>query len=115
MSQVPAHVIAVKDYFDRHLPDLRGVRNTDAHLEDRSRGLGASGKPLNLKGVDNQYVYAPGALSLQNLYGNRYGSTMADGSHGEVEVSYKTLIFAACVVQTIIDAFQWEGEPRTWP
>ena len=41
-------------------PDLRGVRNTAQHLEDRSRGLGAgrNPKPLDLKPIDNNFISA---------------------------------------------------------
>ena len=75
-------------------PDLRGVRNSAQHLEDRARGLGAgrNPKPLDLKPVDNNMVSAPnGALILNCLNGSMYGNTMADGHYGEVDISTKSV------------------------
>ena len=80
----------LSEEFSLLFPDVRGVRNTAQHLEDRSRGLGAgrSPRPLVLQPVENFLVNAPGgALVLDALIGNRFGCTMADGHYGEVEIS----------------------------
>jgi len=58
----------------------------------------------------NNLVSAPagGVLMLGNLNGNKYGSTMEDGSFGEVEVSAQSLDLARSAIQTCIDAFTWK-------
>jgi len=98
------------------MPHLRGVRNSSAHLEDRSRGLDRMGRPLDLKPIDNHLIRAPGGvLALENLCNNRFGSTMDDGSYGEVDVSEASLRQVTEVVQEIIDAFPWTGMRRVEP
>lgn len=99
------------------LPHLREVRNSVSHFEDRSRGLGRGGRPLTLQPVMNQMVNAPGGgvLMLESLNNNCFGTTMADGHYGEVEVSVATLATAANCVQQVINAFTWKGWPRHVP
>jgi hypothetical protein len=105
---VPPAVLAARDDFYGKLPDLTGVRDTSHHLEDRARGRDRRGKPLAIKPVMNTAIHAPGgALILSNLNGNRYGSTMEDGSFGEIEVSAQSLELARLAIQTCIEAFTW--------
>lgn len=114
---VPEAVGAVLTAFRDAVPNLRGVRNSVAHHEDRSRGLGRSGKALDLKPVSNRMVSAPGGgvLILESLNGSCFGSTMEDGHYGEVEVSAETLKAAAACVQSVINAFRWKGPRRRSP
>ncbi len=116
MPNVPEAVRQAKQGFDAALPALRRVRNSVAHHEDRSRGLGKDGKPLSLKPVDNQLVRAPGGvLIIESLVGSTFGSTMADGEYGEVPVTLASVATANQLVQTSIEAFRWKGPPRHWP
>jgi hypothetical protein len=73
--------------------------------------------PSALKPVMNTMVHAPGGgvLILNTLNGNRYGSTMEDGSFGEVEVSAQSLDLARSAIQTCIDAFTWRPPPHHVP
>lgn len=104
-------------------PHLREVRNTAHHLEDRSRGLGKSrgkGKapePLDLKPIDNEIVHAPngGVLILNSLNGTRYGSTMADGHYGEVDVSAESMSHLQSIMIQTLQAFKWHGPMRHAP
>ncbi len=108
VAWVPAAVTNARDDFYRSLPTLTGVRDTSHHLEDRARGRDRRGKPLAIKSVMNNAISAPGGvLILGNLNGNRYGSTMEDGSFGEVEVSVQSLELARSAIQACIDAFAW--------
>lgn len=92
------------------LPHLREVRNSAQHIEDRARGMGRGGKALELKPIDNAMIKAPGgALVLNSLNGNRYGSTMADGHYGEVEVSASTLSAMRDAIEAVVNAMQWRG------
>jgi hypothetical protein len=100
-------------------PDLRGVRNTAQHLEDRSRGLGAgrNPKPLNLKPVKNNMVSAPngGVLILNSINGSKYGSTMADGHYGEVDVSPESMEILQKILQQTLEVFEWHGPKQHGP
>ncbi|EFJ8791526.1 hypothetical protein AXA14_002712 [Escherichia coli] len=93
-------------------PDLKGVRNTTQHLEDRARGLGAERepKPIKLKPISNAFINAPqGCLALNNLHGTKFGTTMANGNYGEVDVSLESLTKIQKIIQDILDAFEWQG------
>jgi hypothetical protein len=106
---VPAPVAIARDDFYRSLPTLTGVRDTSHHLEDRARRRDRRGRQIALKPVATNMISAPGgALILDNLNGNRYGSTMEDGSFGEVEVSVQSLELARTAIQACIDAFNWK-------
>ncbi|HHT7559294.1 hypothetical protein [Raoultella ornithinolytica] len=99
-------------------PNLRGVRNTTQHLEDRARGLGAgrSPQPLNLQPVDNSSIFAPqGALILSNLHGTKFGCTMADGHFGEVDVSPESMEKLKSIIQKTFNAFEWDGPKQHLP
>lgn len=116
MPNLPEAVVQAKQAFDAALPTLRGVRDSVAHHEDRSRGLGKDGKRLRLKPVDNQLARVPGGvLILESLNGRNFGSTMADGQYGEVPVTSASLAVANQLVQAIIQAFRWKGHPHHWP
>jgi len=97
------------------LGNVKGVRDSMHHSEDRARGQGKKG-PLELKPVSNDMFHAPGGvLSLGNLNGNRYGWTTEDGHHSEVEVSEQTLVIVRDTLQVIIDSLQWRGYPAWAP
>jgi len=114
MSRVPPAVCTAIDAFSA--PITRAVRNSVAHYEDRTRGLGPKGKPIALQPVNNSMMSAPGgALMLENLMDNRFGSTMADGHYGEIEISSKALREATETVQRIVNCFRWAGPPRIVP
>ena len=75
------------------------------------------GKPIKVKPVSNRLVNSPagGFVMLENLINNRFGSTMADGHYGEVDVSPDTLEAAGTAVQSVINVFKWKGPPQHWP
>src|SRR5690606_21961775 len=108
IPRVPAAAIPIIDSFTSSA--VREVRHSVAHYEDRTRGLGPGNRPLSLQPIDNGLINAPsGALALENLRGNHFGTTLADGSYGEVEISAKTLEAAVNTIQQVIDCFDWEG------
>ena len=100
-------------------PNLRGVRNTAQHLEDRSRGLGAgrNPKPLDLKPIQNGLINAAGGgvLALNCLNGSRYGSTMSDGHYGEVDVSPESMKRLQQIFEGIVQSFRWRGPKQHAP
>lgn len=113
--------IEVKNAYQKmteYFPNLRGVRNTVQHLEDRSRKLGGgrNPKPLDLKPVDNGFINAPnGALILNCLNGSKYGSTMADGHYGEVDVSPESMNHLQTILTEVANSFKWKGSPQHKP
>jgi hypothetical protein len=100
-------------------PDLRGVRNTTQHLEDRSRGLGAgkNPKPMTLQPVENRLISAPGGgvLVINALNGNSFGCTMSDGHYGEVEISPQALQLLSALLHEVLQCFQWKGPVQHAP
>jgi hypothetical protein len=115
-SELPPAAIAACLAFKNVIPQLRGVRNSAQHIEDRARGLGTGNKPLDLKPIDNSMIKAPGgALVLNSLNGNRYGSTMADGHYGEVEVSAATLAAMRDALEGLVNALKWHGPVQRRP
>jgi hypothetical protein len=109
---VPDKLIQLSDQVGDAFPDLRMVRNSAQHMEDRARGLGAgkNPKPLDLKPVDNGMVRAPeGALILNCLNGSKYGCTMADGHYGEVEVSPASMETLQQILGSVHACFKWKG------
>lgn len=100
-------------------PDLRGVRNTAQHLEDRARGLGAgrNPQPLELKPITNNFINAPGGgvLVLNSLNGSKYGSTMSDGHYGEIDVSPESMQRLQAVLQELLLLFRWRGPKQHAP
>ena len=40
---------------------------------------------------------------------------MEDGSYGEVGVSCESSVFVRACIQTVINAFHWDGMPRHYP
>jgi len=117
IPDVPQTVVEARAELLSSLPDLRGVRDSTAHFEDRSRGLAKGGKILESKPVLNQLVHATagGIVILESLAGNRFGSTMSNGEFGQVEISEKSLSAAARTVQNILDAFKWKGPRQHHP
>ena len=97
--------------FDTAFPSLRHVRNSVAHSEDRSRGLGRNGNAINFQPLSHPYIQAGNAsVNMQQcLFDNKFGCTMADGHYGEVQVSVDSLVTACDCIQTALDAFEWDG------
>lgn len=115
----PAQIKQLHSQVAKGFPHLRAVRNSAQHLEDRARGLGAGGKvpkPLKLQPMDNGFVVAPqGALMLSNLFGTKLGYTMADGHHGEIDVSEESMLKITAIIQEVINSFPWVGPPQHLP
>lgn len=114
-SNVPAPIAAFHAQIVKAFPDLRGVRNTAQHLEDRARGLGSGRepKPLDLKPIANNFINAPGGgvLVLNSLSGTRYGSTMSDGHYGEIDVAPEAMQHLQAILEGVLQSFKWRG-PR---
>ena len=114
-ENVPGEIAKLHVQIAEIFPDLRGVRNTAQHLEDRARCLGAgrNPQPLDLKPIENSLIKAPGGgvLALNCLNGSRYGSTMSDGHYGEVDVSSESMQHLQQILDGVLQSFKWRG-PR---
>lgn len=112
----PQAVATVAAGLREALPHLKGVRDSAAHLEDRGRGLGKRGQPLDFKPVHNSLFKLPaGVLGLSNLNGSKLGYTTETGEYGEIDVSVATLSLVRDAFQEIINVFPWRGSARTIP
>lgn len=113
---VPSVVADVCREFDQAVPDLRHVRDSSHHAEDRVQGKRYKTR-IELKPVINGAIHAPGGgvLVVDMLNGNRYGGTLGDGSYGEVEVGPDTVASAQFSVQRVLDCLEWRGPAEHLP
>lgn len=117
-ENVPDDILELHKKIPEIFPDLRGVRNTSQHMEDRSRGLGAgkNPKPLDLKAINNNFININGGtLILNSLNGSKYGSTMANGHYGEVDVSPESLDHLQKILNGVLRSFKWKGLKQHMP
>lgn len=111
----PKEIKDIRNKFCGLLPDLRGVRNSIQHAEDRSKGE-QFGKKIDLKKVDKSKISIEGtALVNLGLSGNKFGSTMANGHYGAVEVSAQTLDVLRISLLEVYSAFTWFGPEALYP
>ncbi len=74
------------------------------------------GAKIDLKPIDNTLVKAPGGVLMLNcLNGSKYGSTMADGHYGEVDVSPESMERLQSVLIEVLNCFNWSGPKRHLP
>jgi hypothetical protein len=98
----------IQDAWQRAFPNLRDVRNSAHHQEDRVRGRGRRNAVLNLPSGDDTPFRTNGqVLIVEALNNDHYGHTMEDGHYGEVEVSEAALAVVVGIVQRIIDSYIW--------
>lgn len=116
-DNVPDNVATLQARFEEVFPDLRGVRDTAQHLEDRARGLDRNKQPLDLKPISNAFIDAPGGgvLAIGCLNGSRYGSTKSDGRYGEVDVSPDSMRLLQMILQGVLQSFKWRGSRQHGP
>jgi hypothetical protein len=117
LPDIPQEVVAAPSALREVLPHLRDVRDSVAHHDERRRGVRHGGRPIDLKPMDNKLVKAPhgGVLVTESLNGNLFGSMLANGHYGEVEVSAQILGRATEIVQALIGSFKWKGDPDHLP
>nr|WP_279052934.1 hypothetical protein [Acinetobacter tandoii] len=114
-SEVGVYHMKISTYF----PNLRAVRNTMQHLEDRSRGLDGSRppKPMKIKPINNKLIDAPagGVMVFNSLNGSKFGATMANGEYGEVEISNESLGQLHEILVGVLESFKWKGPKQHKP
>lgn len=101
LPDAPAGLATAHNAFQAHMPDLRGVRNSVSHHDQRLLGRG------------RELPRIPRVL--ENLSGNRFKTTTGAGRIGEVELSPITVDCARRCIQQAIDALPWTGHRRHYP
>lgn len=110
----PARLSEIHLEIAKAFPNLREVRNTQHHLDDRFRGIGARKKPIELKHSENT-LFNGKILALTNLNGSNFGSTMADGHYGEVDISVKSMETLQHILTAVLNSFEWNGREMHYP
>lgn len=114
----PPGIAAAQVAWTTALPHLHEVRNSSHHnYEDGVPSVGPCGEPMDLNLAEKDFIRAPGSgvMALIALLGDRYGSAVADGHYGDVEVNEVSLSTAADILQQVIDTFQWHGPVQLQP
>ena len=111
----PSRINATRDKYFEALPDLQEVRNSIQHAEDRSKGMVRKNR-IDLKKIDTSKIPFEGvALVNSALNGNRFGTTMADGHYGAVDISADTIEIMRSALLDVYAAFKWTGGEQLFP
>ncbi len=79
--------------------ELRHLRNSLQHIEDRLRGIGRGGKPIP------SHLLVLGGFRNNNYF----GATTSDGRYVEIEISASVLFQAYSIIEDLIWCFDWLG------
>lgn len=113
---VPSQVKKFHADFEAAFPHVRGVRNSAQHAEDRVRSIGVGGKPIEYKPLDEPFISASGGVHISDcLCNSTYGSTMADGHYGKVDVSPESMQKLQRIFQEALNCLSWTGPKRHLP
>jgi hypothetical protein len=116
MPGAPGELNDVLVAYRARLPDLKGVRDSIQHVDERILGE-ARGKPIARQSVADGLIDASGGnvTVIGMLVPNFYRTTMEDGALGNVPISVSALTLARDTVQATLDAFAWQGSPYPHP
>lgn len=118
LAKTPGAPVVVSDHremFYTALPRLTAVRDSSHHHEERIQGL-QRGKPIDLQPVETRGLSASaGTLVLDNLVDDCFGTVLANGQYGEVEVDAASAAVAQRAIQGVANAFAWTGPERYTP
>ncbi|KKY90261.1 hypothetical protein OA46_04675 [Enterobacter cloacae] len=116
----PAKVSELKNLIAEKLPNLKGIRDSSHHTEDRIRGLkldrrkGGKRVPIELQPLDNELFVAPeGILITAGLINTKLTATLENGKLGEVDVTCDTLVIIQNIIEELYSGFEWIG-PRQY-
>jgi hypothetical protein len=95
--------------FQETFPDIRDIRNSAHHVEDRVRGKAKiKNKEVNIKPLD-------GALFIGTFFDLAYNFTKADGSLGQIEISKESMLKLKKIVENLYECFEWTGQKQLLP
>ncbi|MFD2609570.1 hypothetical protein ACFSR9_08980 [Deinococcus taklimakanensis] len=113
---VPENARRAAMRFDTELSQVREIRNSAAHTEDRVRGLGPRNKPIPYQPVEHYGISAPGGVSvISSLYNQTLNYTVADGHLVGIDVTPETLAHVQSIIQELLNALAWRGSARHYP
>jgi hypothetical protein len=105
----------VKQELAEFFGNFRDVRNSVQHSEQRILGL-AFTTPIDLQPIDAPGIYAPnGAVALNGLGSETYGTLVADGHYAIIELNSKSLETVQDCIQKIVNTLSWRGQPEQYP
>lgn len=114
-SAAPKGISEIEKTFYKALPDLKEVRNSIQHAEDRSKGM-ARQKKIDLKKVDTGKMAIEGKVFVSaGLMDNKFGVTMADGHYGAIEISAETVHVMLNALLGVYSEFKWSGWKQRFP
>ena len=114
-SAAPEEIHIIYEELLIHLPDIRDVRNSMQHPEDRVIGK-AHKKEIEIKEIDNSKIPIKGRAMVQSaLNKNKFGYTMANGEYGDIEVSFDTLNLLLESLIKVYGTFNWIGLKTLYP
>ncbi|QLY37318.1 hypothetical protein HV164_12625 [Citrobacter freundii] len=118
-DNVPFEIQALLKLMDTSFPQLRAVRNSAHHIEDRALGFKrVRGKKvkIELQPVNTGAIRADGGIILlHQLNGTKLGFTMENGQYGEIDVSSTSMETIRVIIQGVFDSFKWKGRPVHLP
>jgi hypothetical protein len=95
-SSFRTKLTALKDEFDVEFPNVRDIRNSWQHIEDRMRGKGQHESDLQTN-----------LLILSSLFDDNLTYTIADGTTQSILIGEHTFRRAEYYVQSVFDCFEW--------
>ena len=101
----------MKEWF----PDLKDVRDSFHHLEDRLRGMDRNKKPLQLKPIEWNGISAPNGGLVLSLRASCIGGYDNDGRFGFVEVTAASMEKVRNILGMVFEFFSWIGEKQVEP
>ena len=111
----PKNISTISDQFFKEVPDLKEVRNSIQHAEDRSKGM-VWNKEIDLKPIDMEKISIQGAaLVSMGLNGRKFGTTMADGHYGAIDITEDTVVIMRTALLAVYSEFEWTGGAQLFP
>jgi hypothetical protein len=116
-SQVPVEVGVAHEEFRNAVPNLRPLRNSLHHAEDRGLGENRNRKPIVAKPITAGPIRTAGGelVIMESLAGDTFSGTADDGSHSSVDVTASTLEASQKAIQRVLGAFAWVDDPEHLP
>ncbi len=103
---LPKEISKLENKLLEFFPDLRGVRNSMQHMEDRIRGLDSKNKPLTLQPINDGIIAPNGAYAFDNLHDTKFKTTMSNGYYGEIDISRQSMINLQEIINSVFDLFK---------
>lgn len=101
----PSQLLGLKLDLEKAFPKLRDIRNSAHHMEDRIRGLKTGNRPIALQedSAGNKSLI----LNSLNITGRKYGTTLADGTFGELEITVDKMAEIQRICQAIFNSYTY--------